>query len=340
MIHDVWQRGGNLEQDNCDYEKWLSAFEAAGLDIARYANSDIPHDAPLPWDHIDTGVSKEFLAREDAAADRGETTGDCRFGGCSGCGVRESLTRLFGNSITCPPPAPASGAVAGPSETRHRADRGAALLFTLRKGHEARWLGHLDLLRVIDRAVRMSRIDVVYTQGFNPRPKMSIASALPLGATADADLFTIHVAGPADPEAVRQALNGCLPGGVEMVEGCILPDNVKGPEPASSEFLVGVDLDRCTSRDELMAAVRSLMEESSIPAERESGGRHKKIDIRPGIESLSVCDDALGAMALSMTLPHREFTVKPSEVVEALADRLAGGIEIVSIHRKKLNIRL
>lgn len=69
------------------YDLWLEAFAQAGLDPHFYANRRRAEDEVLPWDHIDAGVTKEFLLREKHRAERGETTPDCR-GGCQGCGLR------------------------------------------------------------------------------------------------------------------------------------------------------------------------------------------------------------------------------------------------------------
>ena len=69
------------------YDLWLEAFAQAGLDPHFYANRRRAEDEVLPWDHIDAGVTKEFLLCEKHRAERGETTPDCR-GGCQGCGLR------------------------------------------------------------------------------------------------------------------------------------------------------------------------------------------------------------------------------------------------------------
>lgn len=69
------------------YKNWMKAFEMAGLDPAFYANRERAEDEVLPWDHIDAGVTKEFLLREKHKAERGETTPDCRKG-CQGCGLQ------------------------------------------------------------------------------------------------------------------------------------------------------------------------------------------------------------------------------------------------------------
>ena len=58
IILEAWKRGGNLEQDRFDYDRWIGAFDAAGLDMADFANREIAKDEPLAWDHIDVGVTQ------------------------------------------------------------------------------------------------------------------------------------------------------------------------------------------------------------------------------------------------------------------------------------------
>jgi radical SAM superfamily enzyme YgiQ (UPF0313 family) len=80
-----------------DYEKWLKAFDLAGLDPAFYANRRFGHDEVLPWEVIDCGVTREFLAREREKAYEGVTTANCREN-CSACGAN----KLGGERTWCP----------------------------------------------------------------------------------------------------------------------------------------------------------------------------------------------------------------------------------------------
>ena len=89
------QRGVRLDgwDEFFDYNAWLQAFEACGVDIDRYTVQGFDEDAALPWDTIDVGVSKDFLRREREAAYRGVVTPDCRQG-CSGCGANRLLQEV------------------------------------------------------------------------------------------------------------------------------------------------------------------------------------------------------------------------------------------------------
>ena len=70
------------------YDAWMEAFAEAGVDPAFYAYRRRDRDELLPWDIIDSGVSKEFLWREKEKSNRAETTRDCRHG-CNGCGLQK-----------------------------------------------------------------------------------------------------------------------------------------------------------------------------------------------------------------------------------------------------------
>ena len=69
------------------YDTWMEAFNECGVDPAFYAYRRRDKDEILPWDFIDSGVTKEYLWREKQKADRAETTKDCRKG-CNGCGLQ------------------------------------------------------------------------------------------------------------------------------------------------------------------------------------------------------------------------------------------------------------
>jgi len=72
-------------------ERWLEAFRLTGLDTSWYACRRYDYNDPLPWDHIDPGVSKKYLVEEHRRALAGRTTGDCRTGSCPGCGLCPGL---------------------------------------------------------------------------------------------------------------------------------------------------------------------------------------------------------------------------------------------------------
>ncbi len=89
VIYHAWQLGCCFDAwtDRFDFGKWMQSFQECGIDPAEYVRERSP-DEPLPWGHISTGVSAEFLKREFQSAFKGEITLDCRFEHCAGCGLQ------------------------------------------------------------------------------------------------------------------------------------------------------------------------------------------------------------------------------------------------------------
>lgn len=104
MLEAVFARGGRelapvlaaAVEKGCHFDSWTEelrrdswrqAFEELGLDMEALATRSFDLDSPLPWDHLDYGVSKSYLLREYKKSLEAAITGDCRYNGCSGCGV-------------------------------------------------------------------------------------------------------------------------------------------------------------------------------------------------------------------------------------------------------------
>ncbi|GAB4132142.1 MAG: TIGR03960 family B12-binding radical SAM protein [Cyanobacteria bacterium J069] len=162
------------------------------------------YDAPLPWDHIDTGISKTWLQEDLHRALEAATVPDCSFDGCSHCGV---CGADFGHNVVVPPlPIPQFQNHFTP-ET-HRAQR---LRLGFGKLGSMALVGHLDLLRLFDRAVRRASLPIAYTGGFHPSPRIMIASALPLGSTSTGEVVEFDLTTAMEPDQFLTKLAAQLP---------------------------------------------------------------------------------------------------------------------------------
>ncbi len=93
LIEAAWLHGARFDAwtEQFDFQAWLDAGEETGLSVFDLATHEFAEDEPLPWSHISCGVSERFLRSEREKAFRGETTPDCTFGACSGCGACQAL---------------------------------------------------------------------------------------------------------------------------------------------------------------------------------------------------------------------------------------------------------
>ncbi len=95
VLIKAWEKGCKFDSwgDHFRFDAWMEAFKECSVNPHFYANRKRPFDEVFPWDHIDVGVSRNFLKRENEKAYRGETTQNCRVN-CSGCGAA-----VFGGGI-------------------------------------------------------------------------------------------------------------------------------------------------------------------------------------------------------------------------------------------------
>lgn len=94
VLERAWALGCRMDawSDSFNFPLWQQAFQEEGIDPEYFSGYKPGYGDPLPWDHISTGVKKEFLIREHQRALAEETTGDCRER-CSGCGLPVCPTR-------------------------------------------------------------------------------------------------------------------------------------------------------------------------------------------------------------------------------------------------------
>ncbi len=92
VLEEAVRRGARLDgwDEYFDYNLWMEAFAACGVDPHFYTTRGFGEEELLPWDPIDVGVTKDFLRRERHRAYDGQITQDCRHG-CSGCGANTML---------------------------------------------------------------------------------------------------------------------------------------------------------------------------------------------------------------------------------------------------------
>ncbi|MDH7481230.1 MAG: TIGR03960 family B12-binding radical SAM protein [Armatimonadota bacterium] len=345
-IYHAWKNGCKFDawDEYFDYEKWLSAFSAAGITPASYANRPRDYAEPLPWDHIDCGISKQFLINEDKRANRGIVTPDCREEGCAGCGValisggcpvskntKQEHDELPNAKLqmTDGRQQPTISQQAQPS--RH------LVMLQLRKGEDVKYLGHLDMLRTFEKALRRARIHLAYTAGFNPRPRMSFGTAIGVGTTSDDERIIIELTCPESVKEIQEKLNSQLPPGLRIL-------SVEQVQKEAKSLLTGLNVSvfriaaECQEALDSAVAKKLLEKMLSCPELRISrirANKSKEIDIRPYILSANVIECSQKLIEFEVTLKtNGSGGAGPRDFLEA-ARLFFPGLEAKRIHRIK-----
>jgi radical SAM-linked protein len=107
------------------------------------------------------------------------------------------------------------------------------VLFSFAKTGPALYLGHLDVLGIFERAFLRARYQPVFTEGFNPKPRLEFAQALSLGIASQEEIALVTLADFDAPEAFRLRLNRALPEGLQVLRAKALPPHRVGTKKHS-----------------------------------------------------------------------------------------------------------
>jgi radical SAM family uncharacterized protein/radical SAM-linked protein len=361
LLTAAFETGCRLDgwNDYFDFDKWRTAFDRTGIDPDFYTSRHREKNEPLPWDHIDTGVSAQYLEKEwDNAATRALTP-DCRDQDCTGCGVCD-FKQIRPVLYTAPDPSSdhASDAVSGTASDNRSddtlADRSAAsdpvqgqaarnmkvtqkprparqlpddafarFQVTFSKLADARFFGHLELAAIVQRAIKRAGLTVKYSQGFNPSMRLAFDNALPVGMESEEETFTVFLDRNLSPLAIQQGLNRQLPAGLAVTDCKMAGKNLTNP------------VDTCAYQIHLPApgldetAVKQFL---ALPAfvveDRSKKGKIRKTDLRQTVAAMTLKPSGI----LEMTLqPFNGRHLRPTAILKhcfGLSDPVIGQARI------------
>ena len=206
------------------------------------------------------------------------------------------------------------------------------IIYEFGKNGRLRYISHLDLQRFMMRALRRTDLPAAYSQGFNPHPLLSFASALAMGWSSDVELMdlklTNEVAAGSALEQMRNALPPDLP-----VHRCRL---VSDHHPALMSRLCMADyLITLKGKDtpSIITSIDDYIHETTITAIRKTKTAEREINIRPLTIQLNADGDDMIRARLMLT---PENTLKPDVLLSALADRSGASLFDFSIRRTAL----
>jgi radical SAM-linked protein len=189
------------------------------------------------------------------------------------------------------------------------------LRVTFNKGEEVKYISHLDLMRLWERALRRAGVPLLHSQGYNPRPKISLAAPLAVGITGQREMMDVVLQRRLATEDVARAVNAQLPTGVALVEVqevyAALPPLQAQMQGAEYVATLAVSEDR----HQLEERITSLLGCDQLLRSR----RGREYDLRPLVEKVWLEEQAAGQYVLGMHLRAGEKgTGRPDEVLAAL----------------------
>jgi radical SAM family uncharacterized protein/radical SAM-linked protein len=367
VIEAAWRAGAGLdawfESAERSHAAWTAAIEGAGLG-GRYRALELgdwaavealdPSDLevfcrqPLPWDHLDTGIEKTWLAEDLRRALAAAEVSDCSFAACSHCGV--CGPELGHNVVIPPPPVP----TAQPSR-KPPSERVCRLRLGFSKQGSLAWISHLDTLRLLHRASRRSGLPVSFTGGFHPLPRLQIALPLPLGVEGMGEWFDLELVEPLEASQALQRLQEELPEGLRLhscveipLQGASLSQELEGArwrfglqsggrghETQNREW---PEVERWES------ALRTLMQNDTwIWHDRDKKGRPRQRDCRPALRRINVVrppgPDGQVELLLDTRIDGQGFGVRPEHLRNWLSAHLEMPLRLGPQRREAIVLR-
>ncbi len=283
---------------------WQAAIERSGVEPGALLRARDPGES-LPWDHIDTRVSAEWLLSEWKRANDLSHHSDCRISGCHDCGVRSEFPQLCAQmlkrsrSSAAPPRAPGMASLV---PVEQQGDLGSRFL-SVARSHEdsaprqrvllrfhrlgrARLLSHLETMTMWIRLLRRAGIPLAYSMGFHAHPKVAFSTALPVGEETLGDYIDLSLEHPMEVPGLLQAVRARLLAGFHVPGAVEIPMGTR----ALMALIQGMEYQVFLSSPppDLGRRLCEAGSAGSWPYLRRSGKKRKMVDLKPGVFRLQL----------------------------------------------------
>ena len=193
---------------------------------------------------------------------------------------------------------------------------------------DSRYLSHHDVMRLWERAMRRAGLPLRMSQGFNPRPRISLVEPRSVGIASEAELLEFELADWVNPDAVLGALRREVPEGIRISQLDLVRPTDKG-HPVAVVYVARLQAPGA----DLPERIARLLERTEAPVVRRRPTGDKPLDARPFIESL----EADGPAVRMVLRTGPDGTVRPDEVLRLLGLE-AEAVARADIHRVEIRL--
>lgn len=184
-----------------------------------------------------------------------------------------------------------------------------------------RFIGHLDIMRLFQKAIRRAKLDVAYSKGFSPHQIISFAAPMPLGMTSEGEYFDGDFVSVTSTQDMLDRLNSTMPEGVKVLDIVQLDEGARpsmSVVTASDYYIYKNDECENDYLHKLSGALDSFIAQDTIEIMKKTKTKEEMSDIKPGIYKLEKKDDGIYMLLASGSV----LNLKPELVVEALCKYL------------------
>jgi len=187
------------------------------------------------------------------------------------------------------------------------------------RGAEVKFISHLDIIRLWQRAMRRAGIELAYSEGFNPHPRISLAAPLALGVTSQAELMDIYTAGFISQHSFTAYVSRQLPPGIEVIQVHHIAPTLPSLQAQMRFAEYMVEVETADEESSLKQKITSLLAKKELPWQHQRDTGPHKYDLRQLIEDLWLENWQDGCALIGMRLRcGSNGSGRPEQVIKAL----------------------
>ncbi|MBI5832476.1 MAG: TIGR03960 family B12-binding radical SAM protein [Armatimonadetes bacterium] len=331
LLYWAWQEGCRMDGwtellDGDAWDRAIGRWESEfGVTVAQ-AQGERDLAQPLPWDHLDVLVDRDWLVNDWHRALAGECERDCRQEGCHRCGVIGAEPKACATMLATSRDGVAAEAEL-PSTRPPRwtePDPIGKIRFRWRREGLARLTSHHEVLNVFIRAMRRAGVPMRYSEGFHPHASLSFVTALRVGMETEGDWCDVIVTEAMSPNEFVTKVDAELPEGFGITRAWAVPMETPALMATykAARYVAHVPLDLAGDVPDSRAA--ELLAGDEVIVSRRGKDRDRivfrPLNIRSMIRSLSMTTASDGSKMIAMELvpDAQDRLPKADEVVAAL----------------------
>ncbi|MBN2239433.1 MAG: DUF2344 domain-containing protein [Dehalococcoidales bacterium] len=187
------------------------------------------------------------------------------------------------------------------------------------RGDEIKYISHLDIMRLWERALKRAGIRLAYSEGFSPHPRISMAAPLAVGVTAESELLDLYIDGTATPHWFIAAVNSRMPEGISILDVQQVSPVLPSLQAQLRMAEYTVKLQREGGPEDIDSAITQVLSQEKLPwfHERDTGKR--EYDLRPLIDDIKLASCTEDSCVLDMRLRcDNTGSGRPEQVALAL----------------------
>ena len=312
VLEEAWREGAQFDgwQEYFDFAIWEKAFAAKGLSWQELI-AERPDGSKLPWDFIELPANNNFLDSQRGKAVAGENVEDCRDGACLACGADKASNcaayrKLPGENEFSEEPLSVGELPIVLENTEPRKWR-----MKYAKRGRLRFIGHLDLMRMIEFILRRSGLPVMHSAGFNPRMRLSFSPPLSLGIESIAEFIDFETTDNISLNEIENALRKSAAGlaGFEIIEIAPAAPGKKhrlAHEVTHADYLAHIPVELAAKhgvdKASLDEVIKQLKNSGSQIEWTDRKGRVQTRNLAPTLENIKVESGGKNSLAVSYSM--------------------------------------